>query len=102
MKRSTCSSRRDRGLVDRGWICGITRVRSSSRTDTVATERPAGALVRHAGQIWTAVLVTPPGEPGHRRSGLPYGELAIVSDAKVVDYLLSPEHPQGRGKAASF
>ena len=33
---------------------------------------------------------------------LPYADLAIVSDAKVVEYLLNPEHPQGRGKAAFF
>ena len=33
---------------------------------------------------------------------LPYGELAVVSDAKLVDYLLNPGHPQGRGKAAFF
>jgi hypothetical protein len=33
---------------------------------------------------------------------LPYGELAIVSDAKLVDYLLNPGHPQGRGKAVFF
>ena len=33
---------------------------------------------------------------------LPYADLAIVSDAKVVEYLLNPEHPQGRGKATFF
>jgi uncharacterized protein DUF6883 len=33
---------------------------------------------------------------------LPYADLAIVSDAKLIDYLLDPEHPQGRGKAIFF
>ena len=33
---------------------------------------------------------------------LPNAERAIVEDAKVRDYLLSPEHPVGRGKARFF
>jgi hypothetical protein len=46
------------------------------------------------------------GSSGHGKAKgavkLPYCELAIVSDAKLVDYLLNAEHPQGRGKAAFF
>jgi hypothetical protein len=33
---------------------------------------------------------------------LPRGESAIVEDAKVRDYLLSPDHPIGRFKARVF
>lgn len=33
---------------------------------------------------------------------LPNGEIAIVDDVKVRDYLLSPEHPVGRFKARVF
>ncbi len=33
---------------------------------------------------------------------LPNADRAIVEDAKVRDYLLSPEHPVGRGKARVF
>ena len=33
---------------------------------------------------------------------LPKGEYAIVDDAKVRDYLLSPHHPIGRFKARVF
>lgn len=33
---------------------------------------------------------------------LPGGDRAIVDEAKVRDYLLSPEHPVGRFKAAFF
>jgi hypothetical protein len=33
---------------------------------------------------------------------LPNAERALVEDAKVRDYLLSPEHPVGRGKARFF
>ena len=33
---------------------------------------------------------------------LPGGERAVVEPAKVRDYLLSPEHPVGRGKARFF
>ena len=33
---------------------------------------------------------------------LPNAETAIVDDAKVRDYLLSPEHPVGRFKARVF
>lgn len=33
---------------------------------------------------------------------LPGGDLAIVDASKVRDYLLSPEHPVGRFKAAFF
>lgn len=33
---------------------------------------------------------------------LPDAERAVVEDAKVRDYLLSPEHPVGRFKARAF
>jgi hypothetical protein len=33
---------------------------------------------------------------------IPFSDQAIVDDAKVRDYLLSPEHPVGRFKAAFF
>lgn len=33
---------------------------------------------------------------------LPYSEQAIVSRRKLVDYLLSEAHPDGRGKARFF
>jgi hypothetical protein len=33
---------------------------------------------------------------------LPFAEQAIVADAKLVDYLLDPSHPRGRGKARFF
>jgi hypothetical protein len=33
---------------------------------------------------------------------LPAAELAIIDAAKIRDYLLSPEHPVGRSKAAFF
>lgn len=33
---------------------------------------------------------------------LPNVDLAVVDPAKVRDYLLSPEHPIGRGKARCF
>ena len=33
---------------------------------------------------------------------LPGAERAVVEPAKVRDYLLSPEHPVGRGKARFF
>jgi len=33
---------------------------------------------------------------------LPNGERAVVEDAKVRDYLLSPDHPIGRFKARVF
>src|SRR5438105_1390408 len=33
---------------------------------------------------------------------LPLGEQAVVPEAKLVDYLLSDTHPQGRGKALFF
>ncbi len=35
-------------------------------------------------------------------SRLPYLERAVVPEAKITDYLLSPSHPAGRGKAAFF
>ena len=33
---------------------------------------------------------------------LPCGDQALVPEAKIVDYLLSEAHPQGRSKAAFF
>jgi hypothetical protein len=33
---------------------------------------------------------------------LPNGELAVVDDAKLMDYCLSPTHPRGRHKARLF
>jgi hypothetical protein len=33
---------------------------------------------------------------------LPFGEQAVVPEAKIVDYLLSETHPIGRGKSAFF
>jgi hypothetical protein len=33
---------------------------------------------------------------------LPHYEMAVVPRAKVTDYLLSPSHPDGRGKARFF
>jgi hypothetical protein len=33
---------------------------------------------------------------------LPFADQAIVSQAKLVDYLLNPNHPRGRGKAQFF
>ncbi len=33
---------------------------------------------------------------------LPNAERAVVSERKVVDYLLSETHPDGRGKARFF
>lgn len=41
-----------------------------------------------------------PGEP--QAVKLPDAELAIVDESKVVDYLLSERHPDGRAKAAFF
>ena len=33
---------------------------------------------------------------------LPNLEAAVVSEEKIVDYLLNPQHPDGAGKAAFF
>jgi hypothetical protein len=33
---------------------------------------------------------------------LPFADQAIVSDTKLVEYLLNPNHPRGRGKALFF
>jgi hypothetical protein len=33
---------------------------------------------------------------------LPFGEEAVVPEAKIVDYLPNDAHPVGRGKAAFF
>jgi hypothetical protein len=33
---------------------------------------------------------------------LPRAETAVISEAKVVDYLLNPQHPDGGGKARFF
>jgi hypothetical protein len=33
---------------------------------------------------------------------LPFADQAIVSQAKLVEYLLNPDHPGGRGKAQFF
>lgn len=33
---------------------------------------------------------------------LPHAETAVVSEAKIVDYLLNPQHPDGAGKAKFF
>jgi hypothetical protein len=33
---------------------------------------------------------------------LPFVDLAIVSQTKLVEYLLNPDHPRGRGKAQFF
>jgi hypothetical protein len=33
---------------------------------------------------------------------LPYSGQAVVSESKLVEYLLNPEHPRGRGKANFF
>jgi hypothetical protein len=33
---------------------------------------------------------------------LPFSEQAVVEDAKLTEYLLSPTHPQGQGKAIFF
>ncbi len=33
---------------------------------------------------------------------LPNGDRAVVEDAKLLDYCLSPSHPRGRHKARVF
>jgi hypothetical protein len=33
---------------------------------------------------------------------LPFAEQAVVHDKKLLHYLLSPDHPEGRGKAEFF
>jgi hypothetical protein len=33
---------------------------------------------------------------------LPHAETAVISEAKIVDYLLNPQHPDGAGKARFF
>ena len=33
---------------------------------------------------------------------LPFADQAVVSETKLVDYLLNPDHPRGRGKARFF
>jgi hypothetical protein len=36
------------------------------------------------------------------RNRLPNGDLAVVDDRKITDYLLASDHPAGQAKAALF